>query len=162
MIFLLLAACGGAPNSTTDALGDTATDGLDTGTEANASYDIPAFPEGVSTLAGSGEMAIADGTGPGASFMEPKAIALASDGLLYVAGSGGELRTVDMDGVVDTISLGLDVDVIDGSQRRLVRGQAEREQPPAPQEDDVIADPLDDVALVDAGFLVIGYRGCFP
>ena len=103
MILSLLLACGGPPSSSPSSasLDDTAPDVAD---QEDETYEIPDFPAGVSTLAGSGDMAIADGTGTSASFLEPKAIALSPDGLLYVAGTGGRLRTVDMDGVVRTIT----------------------------------------------------------
>lgn len=60
----------------------------------------------IKTLAGSGEYSSFDGTGDMASFADPRAIKRNQAGLLIVAdGGSGELRTIDRNGTVTTISL---------------------------------------------------------
>jgi sugar lactone lactonase YvrE len=59
----------------------------------------------VTTLAGSGANAFADGTGTAASFHEPQAIAIGPDGTIYVADrSNQRIRKVTPGGVVTTLA----------------------------------------------------------
>ncbi|GGP23259.1 hypothetical protein GCM10010970_32590 [Silvimonas iriomotensis] len=59
----------------------------------------------VSTVAGSGTSASQDGTGAGASFIYPKAIAIGPDGNLYVGDtSASQVRRVTPAGVVTTLA----------------------------------------------------------
>jgi sugar lactone lactonase YvrE len=59
----------------------------------------------VSTLAGSGFYGDGDGTGKGASFMDPRALAFDRSGNLLVVDAGsGKIRQVTMGGVVTTIA----------------------------------------------------------
>ena len=95
---VLLLACAG-PGSSDGSFEDTAS-------APGPSYDIPEFPEGVSTLAGSDTMASSDGLGDAAAFHEPKTIALRADGVLIVVGGDGQVREVDQSGAVQTLSFG--------------------------------------------------------
>lgn len=96
LALVLLLACA-SPGSSDDASSDTAA-------QPQPSYDIPDFPAGVSTLAGSDTMASIDGLGTAAAFSEPKTIALRADGVLVVVGGDGQVRTVEQDGMVQTLS----------------------------------------------------------
>jgi sugar lactone lactonase YvrE len=59
----------------------------------------------VSTLAGSGSLGHADGTGSGASFANPAGIAVDASGNVYVADEGSdEIREITPGGVVSTIA----------------------------------------------------------
>ncbi len=103
LIPLLLSACGsGEPLQDSIALRDTGEES-DSGDTA-ADPDIPTFPQGVSTLAGSGAMTTIDGVGAEAAFHEPKAMALSPDGDLYVAGMTDAVRVVSMDGEVRSLA----------------------------------------------------------
>ncbi len=63
-------------------------------------------PEGlVSTLAGSGTLGDADGTGTGASFRNPYGIAATAKGVIYVADqSNHKIRRISQEGIVTTIA----------------------------------------------------------
>ncbi len=101
LLLALLIACGPAAEND-PSVSDTADD---TDTADTTDTDIPAFPNGVSTLAGSGQMANIDGLGVEAAFNEPKAMALGPDGALYVGGGDGAIRRITMEGEVSTLSL---------------------------------------------------------
>ena len=59
----------------------------------------------VTTIAGSGKPGYADGTGALASFDTPSAIAVTTNGTLYVADTGNNaVRRIDVDGTVTTIA----------------------------------------------------------
>lgn len=67
-------------------------------------YAVPTFPFGVSTLAGSGDFSSVDGQGNSASFSDPRALALHSDGgLIVVESASGAIRFLDFDGSVNSI-----------------------------------------------------------
>ena len=103
----LLIGCGEikTQNRTTDTSA-TAFDTASTDTDVSSGYDIPAFPNGVSTLAGSGAFSSMDGMGTEASFSEPKAIRMRNDGVLIIADSGtGAIRELNLDGTVTTLQL---------------------------------------------------------
>jgi sugar lactone lactonase YvrE len=61
----------------------------------------------VTTLAGSGTRAFADGTGTGASFNLPRGIAIGPDGTIYVADTGNHRIRKVTSGVVTTLAGGL-------------------------------------------------------
>ncbi len=94
---LVLLACN--PGDTKDDTSSPA----DTG-DTSSLVDVPDFVQGVSTLAGSGEMATVDGVGAEAAFFEPKAMALGPDGALYVGGMTGAVRVVTMEGEVSSLA----------------------------------------------------------
>lgn len=75
-------------------------------------------PDGnVSTLAG-GELGYADGPGVSARFSTPSGIALATDGVLYVADTGNNaIRRIAPDGTVSTAAGGLPPGDVDGAAR---------------------------------------------
>jgi len=59
----------------------------------------------VSTFAGNGTVAFADGTGTNASFFRPHGLAIATDGTVYVADySNYRIRKITTDGVVSTFA----------------------------------------------------------
>ena len=89
---------------TSQANADTGASDDQNDTDDSSLYEIPDYPAGVSTLAGSGEYTSIDGSGLGAAFSEPKAIRMNKDGTLIVADSGtGKIRTVELDGQVKTL-----------------------------------------------------------
>jgi hypothetical protein len=57
----------------------------------------------VTTFAGSGSSAYADGTGTGASFEEPTGVAVDEAGMIYVS-DAGRIRKITPDGVVTTLA----------------------------------------------------------
>jgi hypothetical protein len=91
-IFIITFSCTQTPPKGNDSGGD------------QSLYDVPTFPIGVSTLAGSGEFTSIDGQGSSASFSEPRAIVLHRTGGLIVVESGsGAIRVLDFDGTVRSI-----------------------------------------------------------
>lgn len=98
LLFAVLFSCV-MPGTNDDVIGDTASFA-----DTASFVEIPDFPQGVSTLAGSDEMASIDGIGDAAAFHEPKSIALGDDGILVVVGGDGAIRLVSMDGSVQTWS----------------------------------------------------------
>lgn len=85
---------------------DTATENQNDGISNQEGFGTVTFDNGVTTLAGSGEMISLDGNGMLASFAEPKAIRLRSDGVLIVADSlTGQIRMVDPLGTVESLEM---------------------------------------------------------
>ena len=112
LVLFFSVACGDITSKNSDlkdsssSNDDTASTGDDTDSDINTEYDVPSFPSGVSTLAGSGEFTSIDGSGEGAAFSEPKAIRMRNDGTLIVADSGtGSIRELSLDGTVRTLQL---------------------------------------------------------
>ena len=58
----------------------------------------------VTTLAGSGELGITDGTGTAASFASPRGVAVGADGAVYVAEGSGRIRKITPAGEVTTLA----------------------------------------------------------
>ncbi len=105
LLLALLIACNPEPADTAP-VSDTGETDTDTDADADTDTDTDTdLPGGVSTLAGSGEMANIDGVGGAAAFYEPKAIALGPDGNLYTAGMTDAVRVVTMQGEVSTLGL---------------------------------------------------------
>jgi sugar lactone lactonase YvrE len=70
----------------------------------------------VTTLAGSGSYAFADGTGASASFYSPEGVAVDAFGAVYVADSNnGRIRKISSQGVVTTLAGSGNWDFADGT-----------------------------------------------
>jgi sugar lactone lactonase YvrE len=68
-------------------------------------FERPGFLTYVSTIAGTGETGLQNGTAAQATFNYPTGIALDDDGRVYVADQrNGAIREIDLDGTVSTVS----------------------------------------------------------